>query len=43
MQENTTRWRLILGEEAKPFCNIPLTTEQFLMDQTLDFIYNNNN
>ena len=42
MDSNTTRWRLILGSETETLSQSPLTTEQQVLDTTLEGIYGGN-
>lgn len=42
MEEKTTRWRLILGQDAKALENISLNEQQSVMDYALSAIYDEN-
>ncbi|GIM55281.1 VWA domain-containing protein [Capnocytophaga cynodegmi] len=42
MEEKTTRWRLILGQDTKALENISLNEQQSVMDYALSVIYDEN-
>ena len=43
MDENITRWRLILGQDANALGEVSLNEQQSLMDATLAALYDDTN